>query len=270
MRLLASTCLATVLLMPQGVAAQVVEDPNDSSKTLDSSTNLAWLDINQTTNRSFLDVSGQFGPGGAFEGWRYATKSEVMTFFTNAGIDVTNAVDSYAAISGLMTLVGTTETSFGFTYSRGLVSDTPAAGKRDAPTLMLEDPGSYSAVAQQVWGEAQALPNLGSWLVQDASTPDPPDPDPIPTAEPHDMCADLMDDVRGLGLQKGLTNSLLAKLRAAMKNMTDGNNRNDGGAVGPLSAFIHEVDAQTGKRLTSDQASDLSDDAQAIIDALTS
>lgn len=42
----------------------------------DTNTGLSWLDVTATVNRSFNDVSSQFGVGGEFEGWRYATGVE--------------------------------------------------------------------------------------------------------------------------------------------------------------------------------------------------
>lgn len=56
------------------------------SVTLDTGTGLKWLDVNLSVNRSFNDVSGQFGAGGDFQGWRYATGAEVLNLI------VTNTV----------------------------------------------------------------------------------------------------------------------------------------------------------------------------------
>ncbi len=51
------------------------------SITIDTDTGLEWLDWTESTNRSYNDVSGQFGAGGDFEGWRHATRA--VTHFTN-------------------------------------------------------------------------------------------------------------------------------------------------------------------------------------------
>lgn len=53
------------------------------SVTLDTGTGLEWLDTNISANRSFNDVSGQFGTGGDFQGWRYATGAEVLNLIAS-------------------------------------------------------------------------------------------------------------------------------------------------------------------------------------------
>lgn len=58
---------------------------------------------------------------------------------------------------------------------------------------------------------------------------------------------DLIDKINTMGLEKGLTNSLTAKLKTA--EVTENN----------LNAFINEVEAQNGKGLTEGQATELKD-----------
>ena len=86
--------IALVLLMISWLSNQAdaelvsADDPvfGLGSLTIDTATNLAWLDVTKTDARSFDDVSSQFGAGGEFEGFRYATEEEVLTFFSNANI----------------------------------------------------------------------------------------------------------------------------------------------------------------------------------------
>ena len=54
--------------------------------TLDTDTGIEWLDLTESTNRSYDDVAGQFGTGGDFAGWRHANFTEVTTLFANGGI----------------------------------------------------------------------------------------------------------------------------------------------------------------------------------------
>jgi hypothetical protein len=54
--------------------------------TRDTSTGLDWLDTTLSANLSYNQVSSQFGPGGLFEGFRYATLAEIAVFWSNAGI----------------------------------------------------------------------------------------------------------------------------------------------------------------------------------------
>jgi hypothetical protein len=52
----------------------------------DTSTGLDWLDVTASRNMSYLDVSAQFGTGGKFAGWEYATVNEVEGLWTSAGL----------------------------------------------------------------------------------------------------------------------------------------------------------------------------------------
>jgi len=49
----------------------------------DTASQLDWLDVTLSWNRSYVDVSSQFGIGGDFEGWRYADLGEVYQLLTN-------------------------------------------------------------------------------------------------------------------------------------------------------------------------------------------
>jgi uncharacterized repeat protein (TIGR03803 family) len=62
---------------------------------------------------------------------------------------------------------------------------------------------------------------------------------------------DLVVLVRSLGLHPGTANSLIVKLRAAASELRRGDDR---AAFGSLEAFLNEVDAQTGKKFTAEQA----------------
>ena len=71
--------------------------------------------------------------------------------------------------------------------------------------------------------------------------------------------------VKSMNLPHGLTNSLDAKLRAAINSLNRGNPIP---AKNQLNAFINEVRAQTGKKITSAQATQLIAAASDIIKAL--
>lgn len=55
------------------------------SVILDESTNLEWLDLTVTANRFHTEITGAFGDGDEFAGWRYGTAAEIGTLFTSAG-----------------------------------------------------------------------------------------------------------------------------------------------------------------------------------------
>ena len=84
---------------------------------------------------------------------------------------------------------------------------------------------------------------------------------------PLDALRALRDTVDGMGLAKGRTQSLDAKLDAAIAAIGRGS---DSAAVGQLKAFVDEVNAQTGKTITAAQAQVLAGAAGDILSALTS
>lgn len=69
---------------------------------------------------------------------------------------------------------------------------------------------------------------------------------------------DLIDFIEGLGLQHGTENSLIVKLEHAIDALDDGDTE---GACSLLGAFIHEVEAQSGKKISEDDAAFLIDEA---------
>lgn len=75
----------------------------------------------------------------------------------------------------------------------------------------------------------------------------------------------LIAKVRSLNLQKGTENSLIAKLNAAKASLERGQ---DITAVNQLSAFIKEVLAQSGKKITISDTDDLVSRATRIIAAI--
>ncbi len=82
---------------------------------------------------------------------------------------------------------------------------------------------------------------------------------------PGELIQRLAQDVEDLNLQWGISNSLDAKLNAALKKLTDVNQNNDAAAIGALGAFVNAVDAQRGKKITEEDADDLIAQAQHII-----
>jgi hypothetical protein len=77
--------------------------------------------------------------------------------------------------------------------------------------------------------------------------------------------ADVIDSVEALDLPRGLENSLLKKLTNAQRN-ADADKLN--GACGKLGAFIHQVKAQSGKKIAAGDADDLITEAGALRESL--
>ena len=81
--------------------------------------------------------------------------------------------------------------------------------------------------------------------------------------DPEQAITDLKDMVSGMGLPKGLTTALNAKLNAALKALDADNHL---GACTALQDFQNLVNAQTRKKLTEGQAGDLTEAATQIFE----
>jgi PKD repeat protein len=68
---------------------------------------------------------------------------------------------------------------------------------------------------------------------------------------PEEATDDLIDDIEAMGLHHGIENSLISKLENAIKLMEKGKYN---AASNLLEAFMNEVEAQRGKKITDDQA----------------
>jgi sugar lactone lactonase YvrE len=80
---------------------------------------------------------------------------------------------------------------------------------------------------------------------------------------PEEAIQDLISDVEELGLTTGVENSLISKLKNAIKSLAKDQKT---AAINQLCAFINEVEAQRGKEITSTQADDLIAKAQRVVD----
>ena len=90
-----------------------------------------------------------------------------------------------------------------------------------------------------------------------------------PPPTPAERIRSLFAQTYELNLQRGIENSLNAKLETALKRLEDNNPINDAAAVNALQAFINAVEAQRAKRIPEEDAMALIDAAQAIIAQLT-
>jgi len=75
----------------------------------------------------------------------------------------------------------------------------------------------------------------------------------------------LIEKIESLGLQKGIENSLISKLNASLKAFEKGNDKT---TTNILEAFINEVNAQDGKKLSGNNADILRDAANLLINSL--
>jgi hypothetical protein len=146
--------------------------------TLDSTTKLEWLDISITANRSYNDINSQLGIGGEFEGFRYATQSDIEQFWNNAGIfDFSNTyiTNNYTPIKNLITLIGATTAPAGV-FSIGLYDGLTLGGYQRTASIQFRDDLGLGKANLTLNGLSQDTnySSHGSYLVRDAATvPEP-------------------------------------------------------------------------------------------------
>ncbi len=86
---------------------------------------------------------------------------------------------------------------------------------------------------------------------------------------PAELVAELLEEVGGLELPRGIENGLEAKLEAALRALEDENENNDAAAINTLEGFINAVEAQRGKKIPEAEADALIAAAQEIIELLS-
>jgi len=72
----------SVMILSFSVNAAIIDN---GMYTTDTDSGFDWLDLTATSNRSYNDISSQLGVGGEFEGWRYASMTQVAGFFDAFG-----------------------------------------------------------------------------------------------------------------------------------------------------------------------------------------
>lgn len=161
--------------------------------TNDTATGLEWLDLTFTNGLSYNFVSTQFGSGGQFEGFRYATSLEVDTLFRDAGFSHTDRVyriEDQLTARTLLGLVATTPPLLSVSFAFGITGEQlidpfdPSFsshfrfGISYAWTLLPDHivPEGYAdGLEFHFFRIADDLSAPGSWLVRDnaAAVPEP-------------------------------------------------------------------------------------------------
>jgi len=128
--------ILTVVFMQNSTASPTDFIDNDTYTT-DKTTGLDWLDVTTSINQSYNYVSGQFGSGGAYEGWRYATEldfHELAFNYTGLTVDSSIGVTYGDEIVGLQKLLGVTYDLSAVeghnTDTRGIIADQSLPLKR--------------------------------------------------------------------------------------------------------------------------------------------
>lgn len=76
-----------VITLPLCAQAAIIDLGNI---TRDTESGLDWLDLTETVGLSYNEVTAQMGPGGAYEGWRYATTQELDQLIGHWGYQPVN------------------------------------------------------------------------------------------------------------------------------------------------------------------------------------
>lgn len=154
--------------------------------TRDTDQGLDFLDLTLSQGRSFNDVSGEFGIGGDFEGFRYATIDEFIQLANNFGVNPPfvpgNAANIDTDIAELVDFLGVTgsigpfnRTTWAITSS---ISPTNPPGRRrivefidEFDSITFQDRIS-SEVGLAIDVSTVSL-NIGSALVRSQPIPEP-------------------------------------------------------------------------------------------------
>ncbi len=168
--ILAVTATAAVAPARAELLAVDLQTAGDGLLTLDTETGLLWLDITVAFGRTYTDVSGQFGPGGDFEGYRHATGAEVNELFQNAGLVVSGAIFSsanFAPAVALQDLIGRSHVNVnGFDVASGFTADHSTGESRLIGIVQIEL--ATSRAAAYFSNTAAGATSYGHYIVIDS------------------------------------------------------------------------------------------------------
>jgi hypothetical protein len=82
-RFIMASAVSVTLAFSSAAFAASTDFIDNNTFTTDTISGLDWRDVTASLNRSYNDVSGQFGVGGDFEGYRYATGTEFNQVINN-------------------------------------------------------------------------------------------------------------------------------------------------------------------------------------------
>jgi len=152
----------TILALSTSANAAIIstdwQSLGDNLITQDDVSGLEWLDLTVTTSRSYNDILSQLEVGGEYEGWRYATSTEVGVFFDafggnnayyNGGSTQNNGLFDLVAPYWGDTYCANAGCAVGDGFSNGIIADITAnntqavANIKDLYTLSYYDTQDY-------------------------------------------------------------------------------------------------------------------------------
>jgi hypothetical protein len=161
--------------------------------TRDTLTGIEWLDVDVSFGRTFGDLTGQdgtneFGPGGDFEGFRYATLVEFTgqnagpqldSLMRSAGLGVPafSFVAGYGPVRGLIGHVGCFGSCGSYGYAWGAIEEAGAETQVFVEAFTSQGLNwgrSDQRVTLNLFGPNNTLPlQKGNWLVRPVAVPEP-------------------------------------------------------------------------------------------------
>ena len=210
-KLIKKIIITTVMSVPMLDAHSAIIDYGTYFS--DTQSGLNWLDVTATVNRSYNDISSQFGSGGEFSGWRYASRNEfndLLTTWTGVSLQSegrTETTGTSPSVDGLVELFGSTldslwierfgetwdsangfDEGFGIDFTLGILSETvnlPENQRQVAAIWDNENNGRasdfFNSEHRQVF-LTEPRSDIGSFLVQGQSSSSPsavPEPQTI-------------------------------------------------------------------------------------------
>lgn len=169
---------------PDAEAAFISMDSSFGVNTItrDTDTGLEWLDLTESTGLSVNQVQAELGAGGLYEGFSYATRSDVETlFFTSAGITPGFQWPPELPVWELANLLGITEPFFFVSFGHYLL-EGPAlnAGLGSLEPLIPFGDAAATRATLDDNGFAfnEAAPTVGSFLIRSVTASPTPVPEP--------------------------------------------------------------------------------------------
>jgi hypothetical protein len=144
---------------------------DQGSNTFDPNTGLSWLDTSLTANISYNNVTADLiAAGGIYEGYRYATPSEVDQLAIDAGIAGVGFIanPSDPDVANLIALLGGPTVQNGFITILGLTANIIDPGYHDLYQLYYSDTIRIARDAFADWSDTQHDPSSASFLVMTA------------------------------------------------------------------------------------------------------
>ena len=187
-KLMKKIIIAAILLSYSSFSQAILID--NGSTTVDTATNLEWLDVTATLGESYNSVIGGFG-GYIADGYSVATTSQLCVLFGALGDSIANCpdagIDILAAANAAEFIFKFGDTSvsqsgYAGTYGwfdSGFVSlnDTVGIGCIEGSALWAACASVNTAFAHTKLGDAFGVDEkvvlVGGWLVRDASVPEP-------------------------------------------------------------------------------------------------